>query len=208
MKNYKLRKSPELNSGTNYELQNTNYVLLFNYSIFLLFFILPFTFLSLNSNAQNNNPEKVNYTDSKGLKQGKWEKVYPNGKLAYRACFVDNNPVGKMERFHENGKPMATIEYDEKGVNGHGFLYDENGQKAAEGNYKGTNKDGEWLFFDASGRLISKEMYVNNKKYGKTESYYNNGIVSMIGFMKDDLKEGDEIFFYPSGNQRLGRLLQ
>ena len=168
-----------------------------------LFIILIFTLLPLYLLSQENNKETINFTDVKGLKQGKWEKIYPNGNTAYSAFFVNDRLVGEMIRFHENGQLMATVKYDEQGIEGFGILYNEKGQKIAEGGYKGTNKEGEWFFFNDAGQLISKEIYVNNKRHGKTESYYPNGDILELGFRKEDMKVGDEIHYYPEGSQRL-----
>ena len=35
-----------------------------------------------------------NITDADGLKQGRWIRVYPNGKLYYSGSFRDGRPVG------------------------------------------------------------------------------------------------------------------
>jgi len=168
---------------------------------YLIIFSLLFMFQWLS--LQSQHLETINYTDNQGLKQGKWEKIYPNGNTAYRAFFVNDKPVGEFLRFHENGKQMVIINYDERGNHGQGTLFDENGQKIAEGNYISTNKDGQWFFFNSKGNLFSKEFFENNKRQGKAEFFYPNGNISIISFWKDDLKNGEEVHFYPNGATRL-----
>src|SRR5690606_21474771 len=147
--------------------------------------------------------EEINKVDAEGLKQGKWERIYPNGKLMYKATFKDDKPVGEMIRYHSNGKMMARIVYDEAGVNGQGELYDENGRKVAEGRYIGNNKEGEWLFYNSKGVLISRENYKDNLKDGESYTYYENGKPALLTTWKDGVQQGPETQWYPSGATRV-----
>jgi hypothetical protein len=38
--------------------------------------------------------DRLNYTDSKGMKQGYWKKTNELGELKYEGTFADNKPTG------------------------------------------------------------------------------------------------------------------
>ena len=59
--------------------------------IALFFFALPFTVLA-----------QVNQVDSKGRKQGNWEKKYENGNLRFTGQFKNDVPVGTFVYYYEN----------------------------------------------------------------------------------------------------------
>lgn len=145
----------------------------------------------------------INRSDENGLRQGPWEKTYPDGTLMYRANFLDGKPVGEMLRYHPGGKLMAWVVYDAEGVNGKGELFDENGLKVAEGCYIGSDKTGEWRFYNSKGDLLTKENYKNNLKDGESRSYYQSGRPASLRMWRAGVLHGAEIIWYPSGSKRL-----
>ena len=54
-----------------------------------------------------------NVTDANGLKQGRWIRVYPNGKLYYSGSFRDGRPVGHFTFFRETGKVLSEVQHEE-----------------------------------------------------------------------------------------------
>jgi len=117
-----------------------------------------------------------NQLDAKGLKQGYWQKRYPNGKLAYRALFVDDKPQGLLVRYHENGQRLAVIDYFDDGT-AFAQLFSPQGALIAEGYYRGENaKHGEWRYH-RSGKLVMDETYANGQRHGAAHLYYPDGQV-------------------------------
>jgi antitoxin component YwqK of YwqJK toxin-antitoxin module len=103
-------------------------------------------FLSLSVSAQvydafgNRIPTKQkktavkkgeNKVDSKGRKQGVWEKYYDNGNPMYKANFKDGKLTGELIRYFKNGQPSVKIIYDDNGEYGNAKLYNKNGKLIA-----------------------------------------------------------------------------
>src|SRR6056297_912456 len=85
---------------------------------------------------------QINQTDANGLRQGKWQKKYPNGRLMYEGEFKDGEPVGNWTRYHTGGQVKAKIEYDEKSDSAFVQLFDNRGKKVAQGAYIDEKKVG------------------------------------------------------------------
>lgn len=92
--------------------------------IFILLFLLPFISFS-----------QINQTDANGLRQGRWQKMQPNGKPMYDGYFKDGKPVGEWKRFHTGGQVKAIIKYRTESDSADAKLMDEWGKKVAEGIY-------------------------------------------------------------------------
>jgi antitoxin component YwqK of YwqJK toxin-antitoxin module len=132
-----------------------------------------------------------NQIDGKGLKQGHWQKKYPNGKLAYRAYFVDDRPLGLLVRYHENGQKMAVIDYFDDGT-AFAQLFSPQGALIAEGHYRGENaKHGEWKYFRA-GKLVMDEQYERGKLHGASHLYYPDGKI----YERKHFKRGEQTGIY------------
>lgn len=137
--------------------------------IFLLLVLSP-----LFSFAQTDTV--YNQLDGNGAKQGFWQKKYSNGKLAYRAHFVDDKPLGLLVRYHENGNKMAVIDYFDDGT-AFAQLFSPQNVLIAEGYYRGENaKHGAWKYY-RGGKLVMAENYENGLQQGVQELYYPDGKV-------------------------------
>jgi len=75
--------------------------------------IVLFTFLVLGTSlyVAAQSPPLVNQTDAGNLKQGYWERYYPNGKPMYQGYFRDDVPVGEMKRYYESGNLQAILDH-------------------------------------------------------------------------------------------------
>jgi antitoxin component YwqK of YwqJK toxin-antitoxin module len=56
--------------------------------------------------------EKVNRTDSKGLKQGEWKEFYPNGGIKTEKTFKDDLLHGYYKEYDARGNLVLTMLYD------------------------------------------------------------------------------------------------
>jgi len=170
-------------------------------------FLLLVSALLLSANVLAQlNPEvdtMINLTDFNGLKQGKWEKKYPNGKLAYSVYFVDGKPIGEYKRFHTNGKLNAFLIYDEKGEYATATLYDESENIIAEGFYKGQEKDSTWTYYTGSKKkLVSTERWENGGKNGMEKLYFENGAVAEEKMWVNGLQNGIWRRYYSTGKKK------
>ena len=67
--------------------------------------------------------ENFNITDANGLKQGRWIRVYPDGRLYYSGSFKDDRPVGHFTFFRETGRVLSEVEHTEDGTGAKAILY-------------------------------------------------------------------------------------
>ncbi len=165
---------------------------------------------------------KINQTDDKGQKQGKWMKVYPNGNTAYEAYFENNKPVGELKRYHENGKLSALLIYNEKGDTAIAKFYNEKGSLISEGKYTGKKKTGRWVYYNNNvkvkeenfkndslhgdqiifydnGKIFDKKTYDNGTQTGLWLKYHKNGQVFLKARIENGKMEGPMLRYYKNG---------
>ena len=163
--------------------------------IFIFLFLLcVYTNVTLSQEA-------VNKTDSKGLKQGKWVSKYPGGSLKYEGYFNQNKPTGEWKRYHENGKIKALMTYRPNSERVFASLFDEGGKLYAKGVFEGTLRDSTWNFYSGE-LLVSVENYHLGKKEGQAVGFDQNGKKIWERELKNDLPDGNEVQYDPSGIKR------
>ena len=128
-------------------------------------FFLIMVFLPFAAYSQSN--DTINRSDSKGLKQGYWEKRSPDGVLVYQGWFKDGSPVGEMRRYYETGELKAILYYKENCPRVKTRFFYSDGEIAGEGSYIGNQKDSLWTQYSFySGAVTSTEMYSKGQKHG------------------------------------------
>jgi antitoxin component YwqK of YwqJK toxin-antitoxin module len=116
---------------------------------------------------------QVNQVDSKGRKQGKWEKIYEGTRVfQYKGQFKDDKPVGKFSYFYKSSKTKAVVKHDENSNRSVAYYYHENGAVMSYGIFRDQKKDSVWINFGPSQRLSNTETYVNGQLHGKKVVYY------------------------------------
>lgn len=158
----------------------------------LFYVVLPVVFGSLpGATATAQAADTVyNQVDGNNLKQGYWQKRYPNGQPAYRAFFVDDKPRGLLVRYHENGAKMALIDYFDGGDTSFAQLFSTAGKLIARGRYlNGKKKHGLWEYYKG-GRLTMSESYSNGLPDGLSLLYYPSGKVFERKRFKNGRQEG------------------
>lgn len=150
-------------------------------------------FLSLQLSAQKN------VIDNQGLKQGVWEKTYPDGKLKYTGTFKDDKPVGVFKYYYPEGKIKTELAYRAEKGKAMATHYYQTGVKQSEGLYKNQERDSIWLIYAENGKLIAKESYRNGKKEGLSISYFDDGKPSLKANFKNGLKDGPYSTYFENG---------
>jgi antitoxin component YwqK of YwqJK toxin-antitoxin module len=159
--------------------------------------------LSLLSVAGQNG-ENINKTDKQGLKQGYWEKHYPNGKPAYQGHFKDGKPVGQMIRYYESGAKKAEMDFKNDGNTSYVTFFHENGNIAAIGKYINNEKDSVWSYYSYYEKnLQTRENYKNGKKHGKTLVYYESGQVYDETQWENGKLQGEWSQYFQNGNLKM-----
>ena len=81
-----------------------------------------------------------NTLDQNSLKQGKWTKNHPNGKLRYVGMFKNDIPIGIFKHYDTKGKLTVNLEYFNEGQSAAARLYHPNGKISAIGLYSKEKK--------------------------------------------------------------------
>ena len=84
---------------------------------------------------------------------GKYERYYPDGKLALAGSFDDGKKSGQFTEYHETGAPSRKMVY----VNG--------------------MRHGPVEVFDENGKKIQKAYYQNDLLVDSVQSFYDNGVM-------------------------------
>jgi len=140
-----------------------------------------------------------NKTDQNGLKQGYWEKFYPNGQMQYSGTFEDNKPVGTFKRFNRDG--MLVVEMIHEATTDEVFakFYYPGKVLQAEGYYSGKKKDSIWVYYTEEGNKINEVPFFNDQKNGLEKKFYPNGALSEETKWKNGQKDGLTIRYYNDG---------
>ena len=101
--------------------------------IFLMFYLFVFS---------------QNFTDNKGLKQGKWEEKYKNGTTKYIGKFKDGTEQGLFKFFYNSGELQATKEFFHEGEAAATHIFYRNGNIRASGLYVNLLKDSTWNYYN------------------------------------------------------------
>ena len=172
--------------------------------------IINFIFLlliSLITTAQQKDVETndiSNYTDSNGLRQGKWAKKYSNGNIKYTGKFKDNRPIGEFKRYYKNKSLQSVMIYSKEGTSARTTFYYKNGEIAAEGKYFGTKKDSLWKYYSYYGEHLSNiESYNKGLKNGISREFYSDGAISQEKLWKNGALDGPWKMWFPGNKLRL-----
>jgi antitoxin component YwqK of YwqJK toxin-antitoxin module len=168
----------------------------------LIFFLVLMGLLASPVHAQNKK-------DSKGRKQGVWEKYYPDGKtMLYTGQFKDDQPVGEFKYYFESGKIKSIVQH-ETSERSYAWFYFENEQLMSEGQYMNQKKDSVWRNYNAQGFLVSKETFKNNRLNGEKLIYYIQNQIetgevkcALLETYKDSILHGSCIEFFSSGSKK------
>lgn len=150
---------------------------------------------------------QINQTDSKGMKQGAWEKKHPNSNAyEYKGQFKNNQPVGTFTYYYPSNKVKVVMKHDEKTKRSESYMYYESGNLMSFGIYKSQKKDSVWTKFGPSKRISARETYKNDLLDGKSIIYYvpediNDKSVRIVkeSMYKDGKLEGLSIEYFESG---------
>lgn len=160
---------------------------------------LVFSFLTVG--------QTINQKDGKGLKQGVWQKTYPNSKaLEYKGQFKDDKPVGTFTYYYKSTKVKAIIKFDANSSRSSALLYHETGVIMGRGIYKDMKKDSIWEYYGPSGRLSTKETYTKGVLNGNLIVYYvpedpndKSQRPAKVTPYKNGVINGDVIEYFDSG---------
>lgn len=168
-----------------------------------LFLALPLALFSQPDADTSNWPDgqpgaDFNVTDARGLKQGRWIRVYPDGQLYYSGSFLDSKPVGHFTFFRENGRVLSEVDHLEGTDKAKAILYREDGTPSHRGQYRTVQVDGEWTqrktgtweALDKQGRIRITENYLQDALDGVYQAFHSNGNLLESGQYRKGKKSG------------------
>jgi antitoxin component YwqK of YwqJK toxin-antitoxin module len=150
---------------------------------------------------------QVNQKDSKGRKQGPWNKLYPNSRVfEYEGQFKDDKPVGTFTYYYPSKKKKAVIIHQEGTGRSIATFYHEAGGVMSKGIYRNLKKDSIWLSYTPSGKLSTSESYKNDLLDGKVIMYYlpeeasdKSLKISATYLYSKGLLEGESVEYFLNG---------
>jgi antitoxin component YwqK of YwqJK toxin-antitoxin module len=162
--------------------------------------------------------ERINRTDSKGLKQGEWKEFYPNGGIKSEKTFKDDLIHGYYKEYDARGKLVLTMLYDNGAivksrvedepdieiVNKH----DQDGKLIYSGPYRNKVPVGIHREFGKDGKVTNAFIYNDNglllsegiideagNRNGKWKDLFANGKVQAEGQFADNRRSGQWKFY-------------
>jgi antitoxin component YwqK of YwqJK toxin-antitoxin module len=97
------------------------------------------------------------------IAEGQSRFYYPNGQLKEVSNWKDGKLNGQYKKFHNNGMLYYSLNY-----------------------INGVVKDGPYISFDRYGKISQKANFIGGAREGEVISYFNNGKISEILFVKND----------------------
>ena len=162
--------------------------------------------------------ERINRSDSKGLKQGEWKEFYPNGSIKIEKTFRDDQLHGYYKEYdnrarlvltmlYENGsivKSRVEDEPDIEMVN----RYDQNNKLIYSGPYRNNIPVGIHREFNSEGKIINGFIYNDNglllsegiideagNRNGRWKDLYPDGKIQAEGQYSDSRRTGNWKFY-------------
>ena len=164
--------------------------------------------------------DRINRRDANGLKQGKWEDFWPNGKVKSSGSYLDDKKNGYFKDFNEFGN-LVNITKWENGVLVKNppelakletkITYWPNGRPKIIGTYKDDVPDGVFRMYSDSGTITGAEVYedgvlvgtgiydASGKQQGHWKEFHDTGELKAEGDYKDGMKVGQWTYYYADG---------
>ena len=133
-----------------------------------------------------------------GKQNGKMTRYFFNGNIESVAYYKDNIQEGKYQEFGLKGNPVIECYYVDGKKTGDYVVYHETGIIKEKGAFKDDFFDGKWEYFDDRGFPIGEGEFENGTGY--LTNYDLKGQLYRTTHYKDNMKDGEDIFFYPNGD--------
>ena len=132
-----------------------------------------------------------------GKKEGEYARFYFNGNREYQA-FYKNDLLNGLERtWSKEGQLLSETYYKDGKKNGAYTSWYDNGEMMAKGAFKNDLEEGKWQIYDQRGLMIGEATFTGGS--GIQMAYDKNGVLERKTTFKKGLKNGEEIYYAPSG---------
>ena len=150
--------------------------------------------------AQIDSTKAPNISDEKGLKQGAWQGLHPNGNVRYSGSFKNDMPIGIFNYYDTYGNLSTVI--DNSSDSASVTFYHLNKVKMAEGKYYNQIRSGKWKFYDSDGTISTQKYFENGKENGPARIYYKDGRVARDYVNRNGVKHGQLQDLFPEGKPK------
>lgn len=114
-------------------------------------------------------------------KQGTYSRFSPDGKLAEKSEYENNQLHGTQEFYYPNGQVQELVNYKNGVHDGVFKSFFENGQVSQEANYVAGVWEGELKGYYENGNLKEVLQYEKGKEMGPFKEFYENGQLKTEG---------------------------
>lgn len=166
--------------------------------------------------------EKINRTDTKGLKQGEWKEFYPNGNIKSEKTFRDDLLHGYYKEYDLRGKLTLTMLYENGSIVKSSVedapdieivnKYDSDGKLTYSGPYRNKVPVGIHRDYNKEGKITNAYVYNDNgvlisegiidesgNRNGRWKDFYPDGKVQAEGQYNDNRRSGAWKFYNQAG---------
>jgi antitoxin component YwqK of YwqJK toxin-antitoxin module len=132
-----------------------------------------------------------------------------NNYLGTTVCTYDemlNGQIVKARHYYSTAYKIYGVgnRNDKQENIGYWNYYYSNGTKKSEGAYNATGKRiGNWKFYAETGVIETIENYTDGKIDGLFENYFTNGSILSKRYFSNNLMDGDQIYYYPTGAKKM-----
>ena len=109
----------------------------------------------------DTNSVIVKFAVVNGIKNGRFETYYLNGKVEKIGNIINNKNEGEWKYFYNTGKLESKGNFINDLPNGRWVSYYENGNLKSTGVYANGKMIGLWSFYDIKGKIINHISYKN-----------------------------------------------
>ncbi|WP_296637350.1 toxin-antitoxin system YwqK family antitoxin [Polaribacter sp.] len=136
--------------------------------------------------------QKINQFNANKKRTGVWKKYYPNKRIRYKGQFKDGKEIGVFKYYDisDSRFPIIIKKFNEENDSVVVSFYSISGKKQSEGIFINKKRVGKWEYYFDTDNIMSVEFYVNDKLNGKVINYYPNGKPTEITNYKMGVKEG------------------
>ncbi len=166
--------------------------------------------------------QRINRTDSKGLKQGDWKDFFPDGAIKSDKSYRDDQLHGYYREYNNRGKPVVTMLYDNGSIVKAGVedgpdieitnRYDENGKLIYSGPFRKEIPVGIHREYDGNGKVTNAFVYNDigqvlseglvdeaGNRNGRWKDLHPDGSMQAEGQYSDNRRTGVWKFYNSSG---------
>lgn len=132
-----------------------------------------------------------------GKRNGEFRRYFTNGLLDTYCVYVNDSIEGVETMYTANGCKSQEDTYVHGRKNGPHKEYHIDGNIKVEGGFKNDLLDGPWTYYDERGVVVGEGSFRNGN--GEITFYDQNGHPLRTTRYENNLKNGTETFFTPSG---------